>query len=219
MTFDKELAGKLTNIAIGVLIDMHRLGIWTEQTWDAVRDAIRGKLVEELKPAADEIKRLSAENEALKAELAKVKSLTLPLERHTRRNCAPEPEDDCPACDGSGWYWNDFLSTHVACSRCRGSGVDSNDSSAGEALAQIADAAESWGHCPVCGCTSEREAAAPRCSVCGSPATKWDGGIPNHTSDRKRLPPQFRCDEHDPYNKWFALCPVCGGTGESEGRG
>jgi hypothetical protein len=55
----------------------------------------------------------------------------------------------------------------------------------------------------------------PFCSVSGCPerATKWDGGIESYGSYRnnegelvrRKLPPQFRCDNHDPHGKWFDL--------------
>ncbi len=48
------------------------------------------------------------------------------------------------------------------------------------------------------------------CSVCGTQATKWDGGMVSYETTKAGisptpLPPQFRCDEHDPYNKWFGI--------------
>lgn len=57
---------------------------------------------------------------------------------------------------------------------------------------------------------------APRCSVCGEVATKWDGGMDiyvlrqkvgerERTATMERTLPQFRCEACDPRNKWFAI--------------
>lgn len=58
----------------------------------------------------------------------------------------------------------------------------------------------------------------PFCTVPGCPnlATKWDGGIDSYTTSvneegllcRRKLPRQFRCDEHDPHGKWFDIEPL-----------
>ncbi len=63
----------------------------------------------------------------------------------------------------------------------------------------------------------EKTNPQPFCSVsgCVNRATKWDGGIDSYHHARNehgqlqmyKNPPQFRCDEHDPYNKWFDIHP------------
>lgn len=51
----------------------------------------------------------------------------------------------------------------------------------------------------------------PKCSRCNNIATKWDGNVAssyyfdNKTKKLVKLPTQFRCDDCDPYNKWFAI--------------